>query len=57
MSCSLKKSFPTGRPDHQVLATYLSEHRNLAQGKLEGRVVMLGGRAHPHHYSGLSNKL
>lgn len=46
-----------GPPDHQVLAVYLSEHLNLARGKLEGRVKMVGGRAHPKRFSGLSNKL
>ncbi|XP_052132012.1 apyrase-like, partial [Frankliniella occidentalis] len=46
-----------GPPDHEVLATYLSEHMNLAQEKLEGRVTMVGGRAHPHRFSGLSNSV
>ncbi|KAK3931562.1 Apyrase [Frankliniella fusca] len=45
-----------GPPDHEVLAAFLGEHWDLAQG-MEGRVTMVGGRAHPRRYSGLSNNI
>ncbi len=40
-----------------MLATFLTEHLDLAQGALEGRVTMQGGRAHPRRFSGLSNSV